>query len=154
MLHQDYVQRISIGNIEDDLHRLKDVDWIAEAIVERLDIKKNLYRQIDAVRKPGSIVSSNTSTIPIAMLVENMPGSFRTEFAITHFSNPVRYMRLLEIVRVIVSIRDKNGSFYDTKRKTARYYMEQVLPETAMLHEIITSGADSLREFEIADFVR
>jgi len=99
LLHKDYVQRISIGNIEDDLHRLKDADWIAEAIVERLDIKKNLYRQIDAVRKPGSIVSSNTSTIPIAMLVEDMPESFRAEFAITHFFNPVRYMRLLEIVR-------------------------------------------------------
>jgi 3-hydroxyacyl-CoA dehydrogenase len=99
LLHKDYVQRISLGNIEDDLHRLKDADWIAEAIVERLDIKKNLYRQIDAVRKPGSIVSSNTSTIPIAMLVEDMPESFRAEFAITHFFNPVRYMRLLEIVR-------------------------------------------------------
>ena len=73
----------------------------------------------------------------------------------------VHYQRLFALtviaclwVRVIASIRDKNGSFYNTKRKTARYYMEQVLPETAMLHEIITSGADSLREFEIADFAR
>jgi 3-hydroxyacyl-CoA dehydrogenase len=99
LLHQVNLERITIGNIEDDMQRLSNVDWIAEAVVERLEIKKNLYREIDAVRKPGSIVSSNTSTIPIALLVEDMPGDFRAEFAITHFFNPVRYMRLLEIVR-------------------------------------------------------
>ena len=99
LLHRDNLKKITIGNIEDDLHRLEDADWIAEAVVERLDIKKNLYQQIDAVRKSGSIVSSNTSTIPIALLVENMPDEFRAEFAITHFFNPVRVMRLLEIVR-------------------------------------------------------
>ncbi len=99
LLHVDYVKRISIGNIEDDLHRLSDADWIAEAVVERLDIKKHLYKQIDEARKPGSIVSSNTSTIPIDLLVEEMPEDFQAEFAITHFFNPVRFMRLLEIVR-------------------------------------------------------
>jgi 3-hydroxyacyl-CoA dehydrogenase len=99
LLHEDYVKRISIGNIEDDLQKLSEVDWIAEAVVERLDIKKNLYKQIDEVRKPGSIVSSNTSSIPIALLVEEMPKDFQAEFAITHFFNPVRFMRLLEIVR-------------------------------------------------------
>jgi 3-hydroxyacyl-CoA dehydrogenase len=99
LLHEDFLERISIGNIEDDLHRLSEADWIAEAVVERLDIKKSLYKQIDKVRKPGSIVSSNTSTIPIALLVDEMPEDFQAEFAITHFFNPVRYMRLLEIVR-------------------------------------------------------
>ena len=99
LLHKKNLEKITIGNIEDDLHRLSDVDWIAEAVVERLDIKKDLYKQIDAARKPGSIVSSNTSTIPISLLVEEMPDDFRAEFAITHFFNPVRYMRLLEIVR-------------------------------------------------------
>lgn len=99
LTHEDNLQRIAIGNVEDDLPRLADADWIAEAVVERLEVKKALYRDIDAVRKPGSIVSSNTSTIPIALLVEDMPESFRAEFAITHFFNPVRYMRLLEIVR-------------------------------------------------------
>jgi len=99
LLHEDNLTRITIGNIEDDLDKLKDVDWITEAVVERLDIKKGLYKKIDAVRKRGSIVSSNTSTIPISLLVEDMPEEFRAEFAITHFFNPVRFMRLLEIVR-------------------------------------------------------
>lgn len=99
LLHKDKLKNISIGNIEDDLHRITDSDWIAEAVVERLDIKRALYRQIDSIRKPGSIVSSNTSTIPISLLVEGMPLRFRQEFAITHFFNPVRVMRLLELVR-------------------------------------------------------
>jgi 3-hydroxyacyl-CoA dehydrogenase len=99
LLHEDKLQCITIGNIEDDMHRLADADWIAEAVVERLDVKRALYRQIDAVRKPGSMVSSNTSTIPISLLVEGMPVEFRREFAITHFFNPVRFMRLLELVR-------------------------------------------------------
>jgi len=99
LLHADNITRISIGNIEDDLARISEADWIAEAVVERLDIKRALYRQIDAVRRPGSIVSSNTSTIPISLLVDGMPEAFRREFAITHFFNPVRYMPLLEIVR-------------------------------------------------------
>jgi 3-hydroxyacyl-CoA dehydrogenase len=99
LLHSDKLKHITTGNIEDDLDKLCDVDWIAEAIVERLDLKRALYRKIDAVRKAGSIVSSNTSTIPISLLVEDMPGEFRSSFAITHFFNPVRFMRLLEIVR-------------------------------------------------------
>ena len=99
LTHKDNLARITIGNIEDDMHKLADADWIAEAIVERLELKKALYKQIDAVRKPGSIVSSNTSTIPISLLVEDMPLEFRREFAITHFFNPVRFMRLLELVR-------------------------------------------------------
>lgn len=99
LLHERNLEKIAIGNIADDMPKLKDADWITEAVVERLDIKKDLYKEIDAVRKAGSIVSSNTSTIPISMLVEDMPEDFRAEFAITHFFNPVRYMRLLEIVR-------------------------------------------------------
>ena len=99
LLHRDNQARITIGNTQDDLHRLANVDWIAEAVVERLEIKKTLYRKIDEVRKPGSIVSSNTSTIPISLLMDGMPKQFRAEFAITHFFNPVRFMALLELVR-------------------------------------------------------
>jgi len=89
---------ITPGNIEDHLEWIADADWIAEAVVERLDVKRALYRAMDAVRKPGSCVSSNTSTIPLAMLTEGMPAAFQADFCITHFFNPVRYMRLLEIV--------------------------------------------------------
>ncbi len=89
---------ITPGNIEDDLGQLADVDWIVEAIIERVDLKQDLYRKLDAKRKKGSIVSSNTSTIPLAQLVAGLPDSFARDFCITHFFNPPRYMRLLEVV--------------------------------------------------------
>jgi len=91
-------RRISVGNLEDDLGRLAEADWIIEAVIERLDVKRDLYAKVDAVRKQGSIVSSNTSTIPLQSLLEEMPESFRRDFLITHFFNPPRYMRLLELV--------------------------------------------------------
>lgn len=92
-------EHIHLGNTRDDFDRLTDCDWIAEAVVERLDIKQDLYRRLDAVCKPDAIITSNTSTIPIRLLVEDMPPAFRRRFAITHFFNPVRFMRLLELVR-------------------------------------------------------
>ena len=92
------VKLVTPGNIEDDLPKLAECDWIVEAVIERLDIKQALYRKIDAVRRPGAAVSSNTSTIPLARLVEGLPESFARDFLITHFFNPPRYMRLLELV--------------------------------------------------------
>jgi len=89
---------ITVGNIRDDFDKLADCDWIAEAILERLDLKKDLYKKLDAVCKSDAIISSNTSTIPIKLLVEDMPLDFRKRFAITHFFNPVRFMPLLELV--------------------------------------------------------
>lgn len=89
---------VTPGNIEDHPAALADCDWIVEAVVERLDVKQDLYRKIDAARKPGSIVSSNTSTLPLAKLTEGLPEGFARDFVITHFFNPPRYMRLLEIV--------------------------------------------------------
>src|SRR5271165_5151442 len=89
---------VTPGNIEDHLAQVADSDWIIEAVVERLDVKQALYRKIDAVRRPGTAVSSNTSTIPLAQLTDGMPESFRRDFLITHFFNPPRYMRLLEVV--------------------------------------------------------
>ena len=89
---------VTTGNIEDDMYLLADADWIAEAVVERLDVKQTLYEKIDAVRKPGAMVSSNTSTIPLARLTERMSKGMKGDFCITHFFNPVRYMRLLELV--------------------------------------------------------
>jgi len=89
---------ITPGNLEDDLGLLADCDWIIEAVIERPDIKQQVYAKVDSVRKVGSIVSSNTSTIPLAKLTEGLPESFARDFLITHFFNPPRYMRLLELV--------------------------------------------------------
>lgn len=91
-------KRVVPGNIEDDLGLIVDCDLIIEAVVERVDVKQALYERIQEMRKPGSIVSSNTSTIPLARLVDGMSLAFRRDFLITHFFNPPRYMRLLEIV--------------------------------------------------------
>ena len=98
-MHPDNGRLITPGNLDDDLSSIADADWIAEAVVERLDVKRALYEAVDAVRAPGSIVTSNTSTIPLAMLTDGMPESLKRDFCITHFFNPVRYMRLLEIVK-------------------------------------------------------
>lgn len=96
-MHKRNAKRVTTGNIEDHLELLNDVDWIVEAVIERLDIKQSLYQKIDAVRKPGSLISSNTSTIPLALLTEGMSEQFCQDFMITHFFNPPRYMRLLEL---------------------------------------------------------
>jgi 3-hydroxyacyl-CoA dehydrogenase len=98
-MHKRNAKLVTSGNIEDHLELLAGCDWIIEAVIERLDIKQDLYRKIDAVRKPGSLVSSNTSTIPLDRLVAGTPAGFAEDFLITHFFNPPRYMRLLEIVK-------------------------------------------------------
>ena len=90
---------ISMGNIEDDLERLKEIDWIIEAVVERLDIKKSVFEKIESVLTPETIVTSNTSGISARAMCEGRSEKFRKQFAITHFFNPPRYMKLLEIVR-------------------------------------------------------
>ena len=99
-LHQRCnVDLIKTGTIEDDFDKLAECDWIVEAIVEQLDVKRNLYRRLDDVISKNCIVTSNTSTIPIKLLMAEMPTAFQERFAITHYFNPVRYMRLLELVR-------------------------------------------------------
>src|SRR6266496_2128174 len=89
---------VTAGNIEDDLSELANVDWIIEAVVERLDIKRSLYAKVEQVLSPGTIITSNTSGLPAHMLTQGRSEGFRRNFLITHFFNPVRYMRLLEIV--------------------------------------------------------
>ncbi len=90
---------VETGNIEDHLDRVAECDWIVEAIVERLDIKQALYARLEQLKRPGTAVSSNTSTIPLGQLVEGRSEQFKRDFLITHFFNPPRYMRLIEIVR-------------------------------------------------------
>jgi 3-hydroxyacyl-CoA dehydrogenase len=89
---------VTLGNLKDHLELLGRVDWIIEVVVELLDIKKQVYEQVESVRAPGTLVTSNTSGIPAAKLVEDRSDDFRKHFAITHFFNPPRYMKLLEIV--------------------------------------------------------
>lgn len=89
---------VEVGNIEDDLPRVAECDWVIEAIVERLDLKHALYEKLEGVRRPGTAVSSNTSTIPLEQLIAGRGEGFARDFLITHFFNPPRYMRLLEVV--------------------------------------------------------
>ncbi|HEX8811811.1 MAG TPA: 3-hydroxyacyl-CoA dehydrogenase NAD-binding domain-containing protein, partial [Terracidiphilus sp.] len=89
---------VTLGNFEDDLEKLAEVDWILEAVVEDLEIKRNLLRRINVVRKPGTIVTTNTSGLPVARIVTDFPEEFRRNWFGTHFFNPPRYMRLLELI--------------------------------------------------------
>ncbi len=93
-----FADRIRIGNLEDDLELLKDCDWIIEAVTERIDIKQQVYEKIEAHRKPGSLITTNTSGIPITALAEGRSDDFKKHFCGTHFFNPPRYLQLLEII--------------------------------------------------------
>src|SRR5271166_2799720 len=89
---------VTIGNFEDDLKKLAEVDWIIEAVIEDLDLKRELLRKVDAVRKPGTIITTNTSGLPVAKIAEGFSEDFRRSWFGTHFFNPPRYMRLLELI--------------------------------------------------------
>ena len=89
---------VTVGNFEDDLKKLADVDWIIEAVVENLDIKRTLLRKVEAIRKPGTIVTTNTSGLPVGKIAEGFSDDFRRNWFGTHFFNPPRYMRLLELI--------------------------------------------------------
>jgi len=98
LMQQKDLDLITIGNLEDDFDLLADCDWIVEVVVENLKIKQDLFKRIEPVRKPGSIVSSNTSGIPLKAMSADLNEEFRQHFLGTHFFNPVRYMKLLEII--------------------------------------------------------
>ncbi len=93
-----FADRISTGNLEDDLKKIKNTDWIIEVVVERLDIKKSVFEQIEKHRKPGTLITSNTSGIPISFMNEGRSDDFKKHFAVTHFFNPPRYLKLFEVV--------------------------------------------------------
>ena len=97
-MHPKNARLVTTGNLEDNLDLVADCDWICEAIIEHPGLKQDLYKRLDTVRKKGSIVTSNTSTIPLKTLTEGLPESFQKDFGITHFFNPPRYMRLFELV--------------------------------------------------------
>ena len=93
-----FAARITTGNFDDDLSKIKDYDWVIEVIVERLDIKQSLFEKVEKFRKPGSLITSNTSGIPMHMMCEGRSEDFQENFVGTHFFNPPRYLRLLEII--------------------------------------------------------
>jgi len=98
LVDKSKIDNIKVGNIDEDFDIVKKADWIIEAVVEKIDIKHNLYEKIFKTRKKDSIISSNTSTIPLKVLSAKMSDEDKKDFCITHFFNPVRYMGLLEIV--------------------------------------------------------
>ena len=93
-----YAQNISTGNFKDDIAKIATADWVIEVVVERLDIKKIIYDEVEKYRKPGTLVSSNTSGIPIHLMAEGRSEDFQKHFCGTHFFNPPRYLRLLEVI--------------------------------------------------------
>ncbi len=93
-----FAGRITTGNLTDDFDKIKDADWIIEVIIENLDIKKQLFERVDKVRKKGSLITSNTSSIPIHLMAEGRSADFKAHFCGTHFFNPPRYMRLFEVI--------------------------------------------------------
>ena len=96
--HQKFAQRITTGNLEDDIAKVSDVDWIMEVVVERLDIKKMVFENLEKHRTPGTLITSNTSGIPIKFMSEGRSDDFQKHFCGTHFFNPARYLQLFEII--------------------------------------------------------
>lgn len=98
LFSKNYLNRITTGNFEDNMQDISQADWIIEVVVERLDIKKQVFEQVEKYRKPGTLITSNTSGIPIHLMAEGRNEDFRKNFCGTHFFNPPRYLRLLEII--------------------------------------------------------
>ncbi|WP_299012392.1 3-hydroxyacyl-CoA dehydrogenase/enoyl-CoA hydratase family protein [uncultured Polaribacter sp.] len=96
--NQKFANRITTGNLEDDIAKVANVDWIMEVVVERLDIKQSVFEKLEKYRTPGTIISSNTSGIPIQFMNKGRSEDFRNHFAVTHFFNPPRYLKLFEVV--------------------------------------------------------
>lgn len=96
--NQKFADRITTGNLNDDLQKIKDVDWIMEVVVERLDIKQQVFEKVEQYRTPGTLITSNTSGIPIKFMNQGRSDDFQQHFAVTHFFNPPRYLKLFEVV--------------------------------------------------------
>ncbi|HET6993127.1 MAG TPA: 3-hydroxyacyl-CoA dehydrogenase/enoyl-CoA hydratase family protein [Bacteroidia bacterium] len=115
---KSFVNRITTGNFDDHLKNIADYDWVIEAVVERLDIKKQVFEKVEQFRKPGTLITTNTSGIPVHLLTEGRSEDFRKHFCGTHFFNPPRYLRLLEIIpgpetkQDIIDFHLKYGELY------------------------------------------
>lgn len=122
---QEFAKRISTGNFDDDLSKIKDFDWVIEVVIERLDIKKQVFEKVDQLRRPGTLVSTNTSGISVESMIEGRSEDFRKHFCGTHFFNPPRYLQLFEIIPT--SKTDKDVLDFLSS------YAEKFLGKTAVL---------------------
>ena len=113
LYHKSLASKIQIGNFEDDFEKIDEADWIIEVVVENLKIKKQIFENVDQYRKKGSLVSSNTSSIPINLLAEGCSEDFKSCFCGTHFFNPARYLRLLEVIPIA-----------ETQKEVVNFFME------------------------------
>ena len=100
LYHESFTNRIILGNLTDDLNKINEVDWIIEVVTEKLNIKQIVFEQIEKFRKKGTLITSNTSGIPIKLMNEGRSEDFRNHFAVTHFFNPPRYLKLFENIEV------------------------------------------------------
>ena len=132
LIDKSKINNIKVGNITDDFSVVEKADWVVEAVVERIDIKHQIYEKIFKSRKEGAIVSSNTSSIPIKVLSEKLNPEEKKDFCITHFFNPVRYMGLLEIVKNENNDLDKINSL-------KKFCEIELGKEKAIACEVITS---------------
>ena len=98
LFSKKFASRVALGNFDDDMGKIKDFDWIIEVVVENLEIKKKVFEQVEKIRRPGTLITSNTSGIPIHLMTEGRSDDFKKHFCGTHFFNPPRYLRLLEII--------------------------------------------------------
>jgi 3-hydroxyacyl-CoA dehydrogenase len=157
-----FSERITPGNTEDDLKVLGDCDWIIEVVIEKLDVKRELFAKIAKVRRADAIVSSNTSTLPLHVLTEGLKDDFKQHFLITHFFNPPRYLRLLEIVKGPETLPDvvgRVGDFADRRlgktvvpcHDTPGFIANRI--GTYWLHAAIGAALDMGMEVEAADAV-
>ena len=149
----DFADRIEIGNMEDDMEKIADCDWIVEVVTERLDIKKIVFENVKKHRKPGSIVSSNTSGIPIKSMVDVMDDDMKKNFLGTHFFNPPRYLKLVEIIPapdtdpevlafMAQFMEDKLGKGVVYAKDTPNFIANRILTfgSTYILHEMGKDG--------------
>jgi len=125
LYHKSFANRISLGNFDDDMAKIANVDWIIEVVVERLDIKQQVFEKIEKYRKPGSFITSNTSGIPMELLIKGRSEDFQTYFCGTHFFNPPRYLKLLEIIPSSKTNKDVIAFFMN--------YGEKFLGKTTVL---------------------
>ena len=117
-IDQDAQHLVTTGTVETDLEAVSDYDWVCEAVVEDLSVKRELFNRLEPIRKDGSVISSNTSGIPLRHISEGMTARFRADVAITHFFNPVKVMRLFELVPGEDTHDDEEGD--DTPGKFKR----------------------------------